>query len=172
MPQDLGTQAIYDTWDCVRTRVSVTGVAMMPLAGVPPQQSVPIVEDGGSEIEIIEFVAGRWGAPPVIPAPTSTNSNRILLGGAQSAAFPVMGMGGIALYRVGGIYIFGILNPEGLLGDFKLGSAPMPNQPDSGNEYLPAANIRPGMVNDGTTPQLQKVIASGEELRRQLTTQW
>ncbi|MDT7817747.1 MAG: hypothetical protein QOJ42_7663 [Acidobacteriaceae bacterium] len=171
MPQT-DPDAIYDTWDCWRERVSSTGFAMMPLAGVPPQRSIPIVLDGGSEYEVIMFVAGRRGAMPVIPAPTSQNTNRILLWGEQFGVFPIVDAGGINIYRVGGVYVFGILDPEGLLGDFKLGAAPMPNQPDATQEFLPANNIKPGMVNDGSPSLLQHTNASGEELRRQVTTQW
>lgn len=165
-------EAIYDIWDCWRARSSMTGIAMMPLAGIPPQRSIPIVLDGGIDYETILFVAGRRGAPPVIPAPTSQNSNRIFLGGFQFGGFPVVDVGAYQIYRVGGIYLWGILEPEGLLGDFMLGSAPMPNQPSYTTEYLPSANIRTGMVNDNPHQAIQHSTATGEELRRHINTDY
>lgn len=172
MPQTSVTDPVYNTWDCVRTRVSTPGIAMMPLAGVPPQRSIPVVLDGGIDYERIEFIAGRLGALPVIPAPTTTNSNRIFLGGYQYGGFPVVEMGGYEFYRIGGIYFWGILDPEGLLGDFMLGSAPMPNQPYYNDEYLPANYIQPGMVNSRPSSILQHVNVSGEQLRQHLNTDY
>lgn len=171
MPQQIST-AIYDVWDCSRTRVCSPGVAMMPLAGVPPQRSIPVVLDGGVDYEIIKFVAGRWGAPPVVPAPTTTNQNRIFLGGAQYGGFPIVSTGGFQFYRIGGTYLFGIIDPEGLLGDFMLGSAPMPNQPYYNSEMLPANYIQPGMVNSQPSSILQHVNVSGDQLRRHLNTDY
>lgn len=172
MPQNNVANPIYDTWDCIRQRISSTGIMMMPLAGIPPQPSIPIVMDGGSEIEIIIFVAGRLGAPPVIPAPTSQNSNRILLGGSQVAGFPLVGTGGYEYYRVAGCYVFAIPNPEGLAGQFNLGAAPMPGQPYAGNEYIPQENIRPGYVNDGQGQRLPPSSDTGPNLMRQITENW
>ena len=149
--------AIYDVWDCSRTRVSIPGIAMMPLAGSPPQPSIPIVLDGGTDVEVIQFIAGRWGALPEVPAPTTTNPNRIFLGGSQFGGFPIVSAGSFNFYRIGGVYVFGILNPEGLLGDFMLGAAPMPNQPVPSLEVMPGTNFRQDLVNQQSTPQLGSI---------------
>lgn len=171
MPQQL-YNAIYDTWDCIRTRVSVSGITMMPLAGIPPQSSIPIVLDGGMDYEVIQFIATRWGKPPVIPAPTTTNPNRVFLGGTQIAGAPIVGTGAYQLYRVSGAYMFGIIDPEGLLGDFMLGAAPMPNQPSSTNEYLPAGNIQSGMVNNNQGQKVPSNNATGTGLQSFINNQW
>lgn len=138
------TPAAYDYWNAVRTRISSTGIAMMPLSGPPPMPSVPIVLDGGSEFDIVVFAAGRWNAAPIIPKPLQTSRNRVFLAGQQSAIFPIPYAVGIRLYEISGWYAWGILNPEGLESDMPLGTPPLgqADQPLDFDQYLQMAGIQ------------------------------
>ncbi len=158
----------YDYWEAWRSRTSSTGIAMMPLSGPPPMPSVPVVLDGGSEYDLVTFAAARWQLPPIIPAPVllQSNSNRVLLGGGQSALFPIPFFGDTKLFQITGWYLFGIINPEGLISDMPLGTPPMGpgDGPLTFEEYLRMAGIQnlqlitqtpPGALptGDGSQPE-------------------
>lgn len=172
-------QAAYDYWNAVRVRASSTGVAMMPLSGPPPMPSVPVILDGGSDMDAVVFAAGRWNAPPIIPAPILRDRNRILLGGSQSAAFPIPFTTDTKLYEITGHYIWGILNPEGLLSPMPLGSPPLNGKegPLTFNEYLQMAGI---MRTDLITQPNDDAMATGDNspflqlnwLLRQINEKW
>lgn len=142
----------YDYWDAWRSRVSSTGVAMMPVAGPAPQPSVPILLNGGAEYDMVTFTARRWGGPPIIPSPVLNSPNRVLIGGGQSACYPLPVWGTTRLWAVDGWYLWGIINPEGLISDMPLGTPPMngTDGPLDFNQYLR--------------------LATGNLLNRQLTT--
>lgn len=161
---------MYDSWDATRGRSSNTGIAMMPLAGPPPQPSVPIVLDGGCEFEWLYCMAARIGKPPAFPAPTTSNSNRVFLGGYQNAGFPIVDIGGYCLYRLAGWYWWGILNPEGLDSEFMLGGAPMPNQPTFSQESIPASFFQTNIMNQNR-PALPNLFSANNEQLNNLLMQ-
>ena len=165
MPQSLDTPQ-YESWGCTRTRTSRNGLAVMPVAGPWPQIAAAVALDGGLEMEAATGIAVRAGAPPVIVSPNSleSNDNRLYLGGSQTGGIPAVSIGGVKIYVIAWVYVWCILSPEGLDGDFALGVSPLdPDTPTS--EYLPSGNQNANLLNqniastlDGQQPTLSQVI--------------
>lgn len=146
--------AQYDDFMAIRKRTRKNGLAMMPTAGPSPQPAVVVSLHGGLEYDIISFVAGKRGEPPTVPAPATTNPNRVFLEGWQSAIFPIQDMGGIERYAIAGYYIFGILSPEGLESDFMLGNLPFPGV-DTNEVFYAGKYLSYQLLNQAIVPILQ-----------------
>lgn len=129
--------ATYDVFTALRTRTRENGLAIMPTAGPSPQPAVVVALNGGLEYDLVSYVASKRGEPPTIPAPSTTNPNRVLLKGWQSAVWPIPDMSGATRYTLFGYIVWGILNPEGLESDFMLGTLPFPGLDT--NEYISAS---------------------------------
>ena len=143
----------YDTYYALRTRTRNNGLAMMPVAGPSPQPAAVVVLHGSIEYDLISYVATKRGQPPTVPAPSTTNPNRIFLGGWQSAIFPVPDQVGVMDYHLWGYYVFGILNPEGLESDFMLGTIPFPGLDQ--NECIYAGQyLSYTIINQNVVPYL------------------
>ena len=137
--------AQWDQFQALRTRMSRNGLAMMPTAGAFPQVAQVVAFNGGLEFDIVAFQAAKRGGPPTVPAPSTTNPNRVFLGGDQTAPFPIPDMGNIRAYGVGGWYIWGILAPEGLESDFMIGNLPFPGLDQ--NEFIPSSFFAYNLIN-------------------------
>ncbi len=57
---------------------------------------------------VVKFTVERVGAPPFIPSPVPTSYNEVLLYRKTIPAAPVIAPDGNRVYRVSGLYIFGI----------------------------------------------------------------
>ncbi len=137
--------AEYDAYFAMRQRVSSNGLATMPVAAPYPTPAVVVALNGGLEFDVIAYAAVRRGAPPVVPAPYSSNPNRVYLRGEQSGTWSMPDLGGALNYVTAGWYIFGILAPEGLESDFMLGTVPFPGADT--NDMLPGSSLSYTMLN-------------------------
>ncbi len=137
--------AQYDSFYALRRRTSSNGLAVMPVAASYPTPAVVVALHGGLEFDIIAYAAIRRGAPPVVPAPYSSNRNRVFLKGEQSGTWSMPDLGGALNYVTGGWYIFAILAPEGLESDFLLGTVPFPGaDPD---DMIPGSTLSYQQIN-------------------------
>lgn len=123
---------------------------MMPVAGPFPQTAQVVALHGGVEEEEIIFLASRRGKPPIVPAPYTTNSNRVYLRGEQSVPFPMPQISGVETYGICGFYVWGILAPEGLESDFMIGNVPFPGL-TSQDERFPAEYFSYDIINQRVT---------------------
>ncbi len=146
MPQSFNN-SLYDIYTALRYRRHRNGLAMMPVAGIFPKAAQVVALNGGLDNDLISWVAGRRGAPPVVPAPFSKNPNRVFMGGEQIGQWANPDMSGVMTYYLAGWYRFGILSPEGLASDFMLGMVPFPGLTLQ-DQYIPRSYFQYGLIND------------------------
>ncbi len=92
-----------------------SGLVQMPATGVEPSPNVSAVVQvsGGMTKMIVNWVAGRMGQPPVLPAYFTDNTNIIPLSGSILAKELITNADGSALsYLVSGCYVYAILDPS------------------------------------------------------------
>lgn len=142
----------YDAFTAIRRHSHSNGLAMMPTAGAFPQSASIVVLNGGLDMDFIGYAATRRGEPPQIPAPISTNPNRVFLAGERTGMFPMTDVAGVITYVVTGWFRFGILSPEGLASDFMLGDLPFPGVQTG--QYIPGGYFLINLINQNLTQTL------------------
>lgn len=147
------SNAQWDSFYALRTRKRDNGLGAMPTAGPSPQAAQVVVLHGSLEWDIVAYTATKRGEPPTVPAPATTNPNRVFMGGWQSGIFPIPDQVGVMEYTVAGYMRFLILSPEGLESDFMLGKLPFPGLDP--NEYISATQyLSYQLLNERVVPAL------------------
>lgn len=106
--------APYDIYMIKSKVVSNPGVVQMPGTGMGPSGGVAQMArvSGGSTQMLTTWVAGRTGAPPVLPAPETTNTNLVLVdGGVTNSDTQPNADGSALVYLCSGFFIYAVLNP-------------------------------------------------------------
>lgn len=124
MPQQ-SPYAEYQYYVIAKSRGGRTGVATMPVAGRPGVPCTVVRLDAGEGGIMLHWIAGRIGAPPVIPSFKINHRNYVPLAYAQSAPFGVPAGGGQTLYSMKGVYSYGLRIPEDPDDAFYLGKVPI-----------------------------------------------
>lgn len=106
--------APYDTYLIKSKTLSNPGVVQMPGTGRGNSGGVASMArvSGGSTQVLTTWVAGRTGAPPVLPLANPNNANLVLVDGAITQNDVTPSADGAALvYTTAGYYLYAVLNP-------------------------------------------------------------
>lgn len=107
-------EAPYDTYHIETSTRYDTGNVQLPATGVGPQKSVSAVVSahGGMMQQVTTWVAGRTGAPPVLPTFISSQPNIVELSSVVVAQEVTPSPdGALPVYMLAGYYVHAVLDP-------------------------------------------------------------
>lgn len=128
----------------------ITGVLQAPVADVSSGGAPIACEFIGVvapyEAKVVRWTAEREGAEPKVPSPISTDPNCVLRSATRSPAVPVPMPNGLGfVYRISGVYVYGLVVPRGPIGDLPVGTMPVVTTPAVLGTF-PGVNFDPTML--------------------------
>lgn len=157
-------------YSVTRTTYHVPGLAQMAPSGPAGQPSLFVRIHAPYEQELVMWTAKREGGPPVVPSPVDPDSplvyapNLVLLDFKFSMPV-VMPIGAGTpghIWVVSGYALYGKIQPEGLIRDYKSGTMPweQTNPVDYPN-YFPKTNFSMKIVDPASAITLQAPLPAG-----------
>lgn len=120
----------------------VTGLMQVPAAGPAGTPCIFVRAHAPYEVEIVTWTAESEGGAPIVPSPLSAatavglNENRILLDMQIGGVVPIPKGGNAGhIWAMSGVYRYGKIQPEGPIGDLKLGKLPYEKHAVSDNYF-------------------------------------
>lgn len=98
---------------------------------------------------LVNWTACKFGTQPKVPDNTLDNANWVFLSSVVNPAMVTVGPDGVTpLYRVTGMYVYGLKNPSsGILTDVSFPKPPWLD--DSIDRSMPAAKLEKGLIQKG-----------------------